>query len=148
MPSKSQKKRSLSRTVGEVLLISACVGLVYWVVAKQHDSFQPVAMADLKGVWTSPHPKYKDRFLQFDEDTITFGRGADGNGSYTIEKIDCQADTDGILVQVSYVDLAATVYQVIFYYVGQGGGLLKMKNQKGVYWLHSNVEPIYPPQFK
>jgi hypothetical protein len=142
-PSKKRKK-----TFFVLLLFSVGVGLIYLFLRPNHNtSFQPVSLADLKGVWTTVDPKYEDRFLQFGDDSITFGWGADGMGSYTLHEINSKLEADGMLVHVRYTDLTGNTYQLNFFYEDQGGGLLWMKNQKGIYWLHTNDQPIHHPQF-
>jgi hypothetical protein len=152
MQPKSKKKRNWPSTVKELLLLVVSIALIYWVFAPEKDFiFYPVTMADLKGVWTASDPKYQDRFLQFDDGIITFGWGADGKGSYTITEIECEPNRDrtpGTLVHISYQDLAALAHQFNFYYMDIDGGLLWMKNQKGVKWSHINDQPIHPPQFQ
>jgi hypothetical protein len=149
MKPKPTKKRNWPRTVREVLLLCFSVALIYMLFAPGKDiSFYPVTLADLKGVWTTPYPKYQDRFLQFDDGTITFGWGAEGMGSYTIDNIGSESDEDGTLVHVRYHDLAATPYQFNFFYADKSGGLIWMKKQKGIYWFLTNDQPIHHPTFK
>lgn len=132
------------KTIGSLLLIGISIVLIYLLWGPTaNESMQAVTLAELKGVWRSPQPAYKDRFLQFDDQTITFGWGADGSGSYTIAAIDSQPDDAGTLVRVRYHDLADTVYQFQFLYVDRVGGLLRIKNQKGVDWYHTNDQPIH-----
>lgn len=109
---------------------------------------QPVTLAELNGVWTADHPRYADRFLQFDDQTITFGRGPDGVGSYAIDRMDSEQVDNSILVHIRFLDLESNEYDLNFYYSGQGGGKIWMKHQKGVYWFHSNAEPTHTPDFQ
>lgn len=148
-PQQSTHKRPRISIGLGVLLLCASVILVYWAFAPhKDDAIHSVTIADLNGVWTTSHSQYQDRFLQFDDDTITFGWGADGMGAYTIDNIESEPGEDGTLVQVRYHDLAATDYQINFWYVDHNGGRLRIKNQKGVDWVHTNDQPIYPPEFK
>jgi hypothetical protein len=149
MRQKSKKKGSWSRKSSEVLLLCASVALIYWVFAPDTETvFKPVSIADLKGVWTTTHLQYQDRFLQFDEKAITFGWGADGMGAYTMDNIDSDPGEDGTLVRVRYHDLAETDYQFHFFHVDQNGGRIRMKNQKGIYWFRILDQPIHPHEFK
>jgi len=132
-----------------VLLLCVCVGFFRWVFTPDQDStFRPVTIADLKGVWETDNPNYQDRFLQFDNNTITFGWGPEGQGAYAIEKIDSEPGMEGTLVRVRYHDLAGTDYHIRFWYVDQDGGLLRMKNQEGIDWFHSSDQPSHSPEYQ
>jgi len=149
MQPKPTKKRSWFRMALVAALVCFSVAGIIMIFAPEQDSsFSPVTMADLNGVWTTPHPTYQDRFLQFDNGTITFGWGADGMGSYTIDDIDSEPDAEGAQVHIRYIDLAETAYQFNFCYMAQSGGLIWMKNQKGIYWFRTSDQPIHTANFK
>lgn len=144
-----QKKSTTAKTIRDVLLLCITVGLIYWFLAPDEDRpFNPISMDDLQGVWTTTHPQYRDRFLQFSDTTVTFGWGQAGAGAYSIDEIDSEPADNRTLVRIRYVDLAATDYQLSFYYMDQYGGMIKMKNKKEVYWYRTNTEPTYNPDFK
>ena len=148
-PPTKNKERHWSRIVLIILSLCAGVALIYWAFIPGKDTaIHPVTMADLKGVWTTSHPDYQDRFLQFDDDTVSFGWGAEGVGSYSIDNIESELGTDGTLVQLRYHDLASVVYRFTFWYVDQDHGLIRMKNRKDVYWVHTDDQPVHPSQFK
>ncbi len=69
-------------------------------------------------------------------------------GSYTIHEIDSEPAEGGARVHIRYNDRSGTTYQFNFYYTNQHGGLLRMKNQKGVEWSHANDLPVHPLQFQ
>ena len=85
MNPKPPKRSFLVDTIRKIILFGISVGLIYWLFAPdQSSSFHPVTLDDLQGVWTTTHPRYQDRFLQFDDQTVTFGWGNAGAGSYTL----------------------------------------------------------------
>ena len=148
MNPKPPKRSFLVDTIRKIILFGISVGLIYWLFAPdQSSSFHPVTLDDLQGVWTTTHPRYQDRFLQFDDQTVTFGWGNAGAGSYTIDGVDSEPGKDAALVHIRYLDLAGTDYQLSFYYVAQHGGRIQMNNQKN-FWLQTSPEPIYTPIFK
>lgn len=148
-PIVNTKERPWNRIVFGVLLLCVCIALLRWFFMPGKDSaFHPVTIADLNGVWTTPDPDYENRFLQFDNNTITFGWGPDGIGTYTIDQIDGQAGMDGTRVRIQYHDLAGTDFQFSFWYVDENGVRLKMKKQKGNDWFHTNDQPIHSPVYQ
>ena len=142
------KKSSLANTIREIILLGISVGLIYWLFAPdQNNSFHPVTLDDLQGVWTTTHPQYQDRFLQFDGETVTFGRGDAGAGSYTVDGLDSEPAKYDALVHIRYLDLTGTDYRLSFHYAAQNGGRIQMNKQK-FFWLQTSIEPIYTPIFK
>ncbi|GAB6907743.1 hypothetical protein JCM12296A_35800 [Desulfosarcina cetonica] len=138
----------LAPVVGLVLLISTLALYYLFFLPSKDTPVQRLTLSDLKGLWTSTHPKYKDRFIQFDDQTLTFGRGPAGVGSYLIDGMVAKPADDGLLVHIRFLDLDANEYHLNFYYTGKSGGIIWMKHQQGVYWFHSNPEPSYAPDFK
>ena len=135
-----KKANAIAKTAAEVLLLALLIAIIYWLLAPDPiRRFYPVTMADLQGVWSTSHPSYQDRFLQFsDGPTITFGWGEDGAGSYSIEGLADEAGTQGTLVTVRYRDLASTSYRFSFHYVDQSGGMIVTNAPKGVYWFRTS----------
>ncbi|MCB2147709.1 MAG: hypothetical protein KQI81_14625 [Deltaproteobacteria bacterium] len=143
------KKSTLADTIRDVILLGITLVAIYWLLAPDKARLlYPVSLADLQGVWTTTHPQYQDRFLQFSDATVAFGWGEADAGAYAIDELDSEPAGNSTLVHLRYVDMASTDYQLSFHYVGQNGGTIWMKNQTGVYWIRTNPEPIYNPAFK
>lgn len=143
------KKSSIVNTIRDYMLIGIMIVLIYWLLAPgEKNSFYPISMANLRGVWTTTHPRYQDRFLQFSAGRVAFGWGSAGAGAYTIDALDTEPAENSTLVHIRYVDMDMTDYRLSFHYVDQGGGTIWMKNQKGVYWYRTSTEPTYDPPSK
>ncbi|BBO70537.1 hypothetical protein DSCA_44670 [Desulfosarcina alkanivorans] len=137
------KKCTLINTIRDFMLLIITIVLIYWLLAPDKERhFNPVSIADLHGVWTTTHPNYLDRFLQFSNRTITFGWGEGGAGAYTIDKLDSAPAKNGTSVHIRYVDMDGTAYRLSFHYVDQGGGTIWMQNLKAVYY-RTSAEPTY-----
>jgi hypothetical protein len=135
--------------IRDFILLGIAIVSIYWILAPDRTQlFHPVSIADLQGIWTTTHPQYQDRFLQFSDDTIAFGWGEAGAGAYAIDDLDSEPAENGTLVHVRYADMASTDYQLSFYYVVQNSGTIWMKSQKGVYWMRTGTEPIFDPALK
>lgn len=143
------KKSSLANTIRDFMLIGITIVLIYWLLAPDEKKlFYPISMASLRGIWTTTHPRYQDRFLQFSTGRVAFGWGEAGAGAYTIDAFDSEPAEKSTLVHIRYVDMAMTDYRLSFHYMDQRGGTIRMKNQKGVYWYRTSTEPSYDPPFK
>jgi len=137
------------KTISKVILLCIAIGLIYITLAPDADvTSYRVSIASLKGVWTTAHPEYQGRFLQFADDVVTFGWGDKGAGSYSFGAIKTESAEQGILVDIRYHDIEAVDYHLRFHYVYKNGGILWMNNQKGVYWRRTSTEPLYDPFFK
>ena len=87
---------------------------------------------DIAGRWTTTHPKYKDRHIEFEQFSISFGTGGDSSEKFEIRKVVAVLEDQRTLYTVYYVDEERTVNQFGFYY--QTGGPISLKNQEQVVW--------------
>jgi len=149
MPTNRPQKKRLLKEAGDLLLLGLTILVIYRLLAPiEQTSFHPVSMSDLQGVWTTTQPRYRDRFLQFSDGMITFGWGDAGEGSYAVDAIESAPVKNRTLVHIRYNDLDSTQYQLSFYYERRDGGIIAMKNQKGVYWYRTDTQPTHIPIFK
>lgn len=126
------------------VLIGGCIALACWILSPDKDRNRyPLTMANLTGVWTTTHPQYANRYLQFTDDSIVFGRGEVASGSYTVESMDWEPSGSGKLVRITYSDDESTEYQFNFSYVPQNGGMIWMKNQIKIIWHRTSKQPLY-----
>jgi hypothetical protein len=135
-----------ARLSGIVLVAAALACLLIGVPAC--DRTGTSISQDLAGVWVTDHPQYRDRFLQFSADTITFGWGAGEVASYTIDAMESEKTADGILISIQYSDLANNEYQITLGCKTLDAGKLWMKNQKQVVWQRNATEPTHEPHYR
>ena len=125
-------------------LIGVCIALTCWILSPNKDRTRyPFSMANLMGVWISTHPQYANRYLQFTDDSIVFGRGGEASGSYTVDAMDWAPTESGKLVRITYSDDESTEYQLNFSYVPQNGGMIWMKNNKQAIWRRTSTQPLH-----
>jgi hypothetical protein len=148
MKPRLKEKSAIAKTIREMLLLGFAVALIYWLLAPDRRPFYPVALEDLRGVWTTSDDEYQDRFLQFTNETVTFGWGAEGAGTYALDDLDSEAAENSTLVHIRYLDLASTDYQFNFHYLDQSGGIIWMKHQQGIHWKRTSTEPTHALEFK
>ena len=69
-------------------------------------------------------------------------------GAYTIDELNSEPAENSTLVHIRYVDMDRADYRLSFHYVDQSGGRIWMKNQKGVSWVRTSIQPTYDPALK
>lgn len=130
-----------------VLLGAVFVQMGLFIGCSGSSTFDSVSIEDLQGCWVSEHPNYQNRFLQFFDDTVTFGRGEMGSGSYMIDKIDSEPSDYGALVHLRYYDEDTGDGLFHFYFMTQNGGVIWMKNQRDVHWFRESDTEFCAPFF-
>jgi hypothetical protein len=149
MKPKTPIKSPITDTIRDLMLLIITIASIYLLLAPDSSRLRlPLSLDDLQGVWTTTHPRYKDRYLQFSDGRVAFGWGEDGAGAYAVEEFDSEAAEDSTLVNIRYVDMDATDYGLSFHYADQGGGMIWMKGQKGVHWIRTSSQPLYAPVFR
>ena len=129
--------------------MSIFIVLIYLILAcEKEGQFPSVTMADLQGVWTTEAQGYEGRFLQFADETITFGWGDAGVGSYKIEEIHSTPGKFGTSVRIRYSGMDNTEYEFGFNYLRRGDGLIRMKNAKDADWERIGTQAIHTPDFR
>ena len=137
------------RTLSVLFLVGLCIALIFvFFPPGKVKTSNSVTLKDLKGVWTTIHPDYRDRYLEFADETIIFGWGGSGNGAYSVETIECEQNDQRTLVRIQYSDLAAIDYQLSFFYLDQRGGIIRMRHQEEIDWFRTSDQPTHMPQFK
>ena len=123
--------------------------LIYLIFAPEKErQFSPITMADLAGVWTTTATGYEDRFLQFEDETITFGWGEAGVGTYKIAEIHSEPEEFVTRVQVRYTDTNLTAYEFGFKYLKRDKGLIRMQRTRDENWERIRTKPIHTPDFR
>ncbi len=121
---------------GWVLAI-ASIGIIVVIIAAIFTDYfkQEIIPPDsLFGKWTTSNSKYKDRFFELTDTTVTFGVGEDKINVYFILSI--ERDTqDNTYYTISYHNLAGIEFKTSFYYDPEIGNVLKFKNQMDIEWV-------------
>ena len=96
---------------------------------------KPTPLPDeLFGVWTTPHPKYVDRYVDFTKATIIFGTGKGSADTNFISNVERTLQDNTILYTVYFHRAGGPEDKVSFYYDSENGGLMRFKNQKHIEW--------------
>ncbi len=93
------------------------------------------------GEWITSNSKYKDRFFELTEVTITFGVGGDKINVYFILSI--EKDTqDNTYYTISYRNLNGMKFKTSFYYDPEKEDVIRFKNQMDVEWVRNMDWPF------
>jgi hypothetical protein len=101
-----------------------------------HCGYEKFAPNELVGLWETSAPKYADRFLKIDTDTITFGIGGGNIEIYTIKKLKMKEALDerSVLYTIYYDNEEGDEYTFTFYYSPERGGTIRLKHQSQIVW--------------
>lgn len=94
-----------------VVIVAIVVArLVFWV-NPEYSEVSP----RLFGLWTTAHPDFNDRYVEFRRDTVTFGTGGTGVVKYKVLGMDVEEVGDLTHYTIYYRDLAGTEHTVDVY---------------------------------
>lgn len=92
----------------------------------------------LLGVWTSGSPGYSDRYIEIRPDTIIFGTGGTNSRRYRILGCERSKTREGLLYTLEFVGTSTGPFRRPLYYLPEGRGRLRFKNEPTVIWDRSS----------
>jgi hypothetical protein len=90
---------------------------------------------ELVGVWRTRAPQYADRFLEFTEHGLIFGRKDERPAPRPIHAIELTREPGRTLYLVSYRNEHEQDYTLAFYFEWTDGGVITFKHQQHWQWL-------------
>ena len=87
----------------------------------------------LVGVWTTPDPRYADRFLDLGRGSVTFGQGHGAQSVYAVSSVEWITDHGQSLFTIHYETEDGTDASLSFYHVPLDGTLV-FRNQPQIHW--------------
>jgi hypothetical protein len=90
--------------------------------------------AVLKGRWETDAPAYADRFFELTGTSLIIGTGGGNSERSTIVKVRRAVDKVGVVYSIEYLDPAGARNRMAFYFEGNAGGTIRLKNQQGIVW--------------
>jgi hypothetical protein len=103
------------------------LGVLIAARAYRH-SGSAVVPEKVKGTWTSPAPKMKDRYLQFTDGLLIFGTGNGRKAVHQILEIDSESAEKGrTLYSVHYKDAEDAKWTLRFFYSPESGGTIQFR---------------------
>jgi hypothetical protein len=86
------------------------------------------------GTWTTSEKKYRDRFFELTQNSVTFGIGKKKTNVYDISNVKKDVQDNEVLYTIKYHNSDGVQYTLSFYYDATNGGMIKFKNQKNIKW--------------
>lgn len=124
-----------SRWVSAALVLAGALACLATVGCHRNSGRVP---QKLLGVWTSSSPGYSDRYIEIRPDTIIFGTGGTRSQGYRILRCERQETPDGPLYILEFSGVSGGPFRRPLYYLPEGGGKLKFKNEPAVTWVKAS----------
>jgi len=109
-----------------VLMFIFFVGCTQEVIVPPH----------LIGVWRTSAPQYEDRYLQFTENTLTYGIGNGEEVSHSIDKIEVNQGSNETIYSFHYKDAEGDKWTLTLTYRPEG--TIQLKNKSDI-WVKSQA---------
>ena len=94
---------------------------------------------ELHGEWVTAHPKYANRFIQFDRRLITISTSEKDFDLYAVLNVEKTDLKNGYLYNVAYREPPNLELTFSFFYDPSNGGVVRLKNQKNIEWKKRNT---------
>ncbi len=88
----------------------------------------------LLGMWTTPDPRYANRFLELHRESVTLGLGENGQTVLPVLSVEWTSEYGKSLFTVRYKADDGSQNSMAFYHL-PFDGVLVFKNQLHTYWL-------------
>lgn len=120
----------------KILLVAVAVVITIAGLQCQRQGTVP---EELIGVWETTDPNYSDRPFEIKKDTLIFEQGLgyfdfDVFPILDVEKSDAEGEN---LYIIYYLIPAGRKFEFSFYYLPEGGGTIRFKNQPEIEWTKS-----------
>jgi hypothetical protein len=119
------------------ILVGLLVAIVVAIVVARIVLFEKPEFAEvtprLFGLWTTSHPEYSDRYVEFQKNTVIFGTGGTGVVKYKVSGMDTEKVGDVDRYTIFYRDLAGTKHEVNLF-MEEPGEILRFTDSAEVRW--------------
>jgi hypothetical protein len=117
-------------TARRILIAFALLAILFGCQSEK-DSAVP---EHLLGRWTTPHPKYADRYFEIRNDAIIFGHGGENFEVHALADIDQSRQEESILYTIIHLNHEGQRFTFAFYYDPAHNGVIRFKNQREIPW--------------
>jgi hypothetical protein len=119
------------------ILIGLLVVVLIAIIAARLMLWEKPEFAELSpaliGLWTTTHPEYNDRYVEFRKDTIKFGLGGTREVKFKIQGMDVDKVGDIDQFVIFYHDLAGTPHEVQMF-LDESGDVLRFTDSAEARW--------------
>ena len=85
------------------------------------------------GLWTTTHPEYNDRYVEFEKNRVIFGTGGTGVVKFMVSGMDVEKIGDIDHYTVFYRDLAGTRH-IVDLFLDEPGEVLRFTDSAEARW--------------
>ena len=117
--------------VGLLVVVVSAI-LVARLVLSETPEFAEVTPR-LFGLWTTSHPEFTDRYVEFRKNTVTFGTGGTGVVKFKVSGMDTGKVGDIDHYTIFYRDLAGAKHTVDFF-LDEPGEVLRFTDSAEAHW--------------
>jgi hypothetical protein len=119
------------------ILVGLLVVIIIAIVVARLVLFEKPEFAEvtprLFGLWTTSHPEYSDRYVEFQKNTVIFGTGGTGVVKYKVYGMDTEKVGDIDRYTIFYRDLAGTKHEANVF-MEEPGEILRFTDSAEVRW--------------
>lgn len=119
------------------ILVGLLVVVVIVIVVARLVLFEKPEFAEVSprlfGLWTTSHPEYTDRYVEFQKNTVVFGTGGTGVVKFKVSGMDTERVGDIDRYTIHYRDLAGTRH-VVSLFLDERGETLRFTDSADVHW--------------
>jgi hypothetical protein len=120
------------------ILVALLVMVVVAIVVARLVLFEKPEFAEvtprLFGLWTTTHPEFNDRYVEFEKNRVIFGTGGTGVVKFKVSGMDVEKVGDIDHYTVFYRDLAGTKHTVDLF-LDEAGEILRFTDSAEVRWV-------------
>ena len=120
------------------ILLGLLVVVMITIVAARLILFEKPEFAEvtprLFGLWTTSHPHYTDRYVEFRKNEVVFGTGGTGVVKFKVSGMDAEKVGDVDRYTIHYRDLAGTRHAVSLF-LDERGETLRFTDSADVRWI-------------
>jgi hypothetical protein len=123
------------------ILVALLVVVFVTIVVARLVLFEKPEFAELTprlfGLWTTTHPEFNDRYVEFRKNTVIFGTGGTGVVKYNVSGMDAEKIGDIDHYTVYYRDLAGTKH-IVNLFLDEPGEVLRFTDNADARWTRFN----------
>jgi hypothetical protein len=122
-----------TRILVALLVVIVAAILVARLVLWEEPEFAEVSPR-LIGLWTTSHPEYNDRYVEFRKNFVIFGTGGTGEVKFKVLGMDAEKVGDIDHYTIHYRDLAGTKHRVRMF-LDEAGEALRFTDSADARWI-------------
>lgn len=114
-----------------IFFLVSCIAMavIFFTGCHQNTSVPP----HLIGKWNTSDPRYRERYLKFEEGFLTFGTGKGQEVSHYIYDIKIEQHNRETVYEFHYRDHEGEKWTLSFVYADDYGGILQIKNRSEIW---------------